>query len=88
MIKQCLILFISNIKFWIQRIGARAYTNSLEMKIQIQLDLHLQRSMKVGTSPNVNSRCSIALLKRLTKSKLPNLNQTYQLFIYYQTNET
>ena len=29
MIKQCLILFISNIKFWIQRIGARAYTNIL-----------------------------------------------------------
>ena len=28
MIKQCLILFISNIIFWIQRIGARAYTNS------------------------------------------------------------
>ena len=29
MIKQCLILFISNIIFWIQRIGARAYTNIL-----------------------------------------------------------
>ena len=28
MIKQCLILFISNIIFWIQRIGARAYTNT------------------------------------------------------------
>ena len=28
MIKQCLILFISNIIFWIQRIGPRAYTNN------------------------------------------------------------
>ena len=28
MIKQCLILFISNIIFWIQRIGTRAYTNT------------------------------------------------------------
>ena len=27
MIKQCLILFISNIIFWIQCIGSRAYTN-------------------------------------------------------------
>ena len=42
------------------------------MKIQIQLDLHLQRSRKIGTSPNVNGRGSIALLKRPTKSKFPN----------------
>ena len=54
-------------------------------KIQIQLDLHLQRSMRIGASPNINGRGSIALLKRPTKSKSPNSNQTYQLFIYYQT---
>ena len=33
MIKQCLILFISNIIFWIQRIGARAYTNNLPLAL-------------------------------------------------------
>ena len=33
MIKQCLILFISNIKFWIQRIGARAYTSNLPLAL-------------------------------------------------------
>ena len=63
-------------------------TYGLETKIQIQLDLHLQRSRKIGTNPNVNGRGSIALLKRSTKSKFPNANQTYQSFIYYQTNKT
>ena len=33
MIKQCLILFISNIKFRIQCIGARAYTNNLPLAL-------------------------------------------------------
>ena len=50
-------------------------TYGLETKIQIQLDLHLQRSIKIGTSPNVNGRGSIALLKRPTKSKFPTSNQ-------------
>ena len=39
MIKQCLILFISNIKFWIQRIGARAYTNKWICNIAISRNL-------------------------------------------------
>ena len=41
MIKQCLILFISNIIFWIQRIGARAYTNRHN-----QRDLSIQRILR------------------------------------------
>ena len=41
MIKQCLILFISNIIFWIQRIGARAYTNNLPLAL-----------VPIGHSPN------------------------------------
>ena len=38
MIKQCLILFISNIILWIQRIGARAYTNRGESLVGSPLD--------------------------------------------------
>ena len=52
-------------------------TYDLETKIQIQPDLHLQRSRKIGTSPNVNGRGSIALLKRSAKSRFSHSNQTY-----------
>ena len=47
MIKQCLILFISNIIFWIQRIGARAHTNNTQSYPYLPLCYeHVRRTSK------------------------------------------